>query len=345
MINIPVVEDVFALRISAEYGRESGYIDRYGLAGSLAAGTATAGSLTTTWNQLGRQCRHQCERSLDDCSRLHVTPAILYQRTAAGDASTFIPAVGLYNTFNQVSASDTDSMLLPSLTIKKGLGFADLTSITSDLEPSRRAHLGRHELQLRGHRGVLPRHGRGTPYTDHQAENDNILGNTISPVTFTDHFNTWTQEFRLSSPAEQKRVKWVAGAFVADQEWSHLDYETAPGFSNSFQNIYGYNINTDPVLNPSVGTPPYNPNFWDNDLVWTVNDHNDVKQYAIFGQVDIDVAADVAPRRGRALCVGGGEILRDWRRIFRLRRRRDRGRAVHAVRPVLDVDPKVHPHL
>ena len=45
-------------------------------------------------------------------------------------------------------------------------------------------------------------------------------------------------------------MKWVAGAFVADQEWSHLDYETAPGFSNSFQNIYGYNINTDPVLNP-----------------------------------------------------------------------------------------------
>ena len=40
---------------------------------------------------------------------------------------------------------------------------------------------------------------------------------------------------------------------------------------------------------PSIGNPPYLPNFWANDLVWTVLDHNDTKQYAVFGQIDIDV--------------------------------------------------------
>lgn len=289
VINIPVVEDVFALRISAEYGRESGYIDRYGLAGSLAAGTATAGSLVRRGINSDDNVAINVKGLWTIAPDFSVTPTILYQRTAAGDASTFIPAVGLYNTFNQVSASDTDSMLLPSLTIKKGLGFADLTSITSDLNRRVERISDGTNFNSAAIAAFFLDTAGVPPYTTHQAENDSILGNTISPVTFTDHFNTWTQEFRLSSPAEQKRVKWVAGAFVADQEWSHLDYETAPGFSNSFQNIYGYNINTDPVLNPSVGTPPYNPNFWDNDLVWTVNDHNDVKQYAIFGQVDIDV--------------------------------------------------------
>src|SRR5450631_2201683 len=39
-LNIPVIEDVFALRVSAEFGQDSGYIDHYALAGSLAAGTA-----------------------------------------------------------------------------------------------------------------------------------------------------------------------------------------------------------------------------------------------------------------------------------------------------------------
>ncbi len=47
------------------------------------------------------------------------------------DTSTFIPQLGNYNQFNQVMGSDRDTLLAPSLTVKAGLGFADLTSITS----------------------------------------------------------------------------------------------------------------------------------------------------------------------------------------------------------------------
>jgi hypothetical protein len=88
---------------------------------------------------------------------------------------------------------------------------------------------------------------------------------------------------------EQTRIKWVAGVFLADQEYSHLDYETAPGYSAAFQQIYGYSIDKDPILNPSIGNPPYQPNFWGNDLVWTVFDHNNTTQYAAFGQVDFNI--------------------------------------------------------
>ena len=289
VVNIPVVEDVFAVRLSAEYGRDSGYVNQYALAGSLAAGTATAGPLLRRGTNSDDDFAVSVKGLLTLGDNFSVTPSVLYQRTAAGDYSTFIPALGLYNTFNQVLGADTDSLLLPSLTLKAGLGFADFTSVTGYVDRRVERLTDGTYFNSAAIAGFFLDTAGVPPYTTHQDGNDNILGNIASPVTFTDRFNTWTQEFRLSSPADAKRVKWVAGAFVADQEWSHLDYETAPGFSKAFQSIYGYDINTDPVLNPSVGTSSYNPNFWANDLVWTVNDHNDVKQYALFGQVDIDV--------------------------------------------------------
>lgn len=289
VVNIPVVEDVFAVRVSAEYGRDSGYINRYALAGELANGSGTAGALLRRGTNSDSNVAINVKGLLTITDDFTLTPAILYQRTALGDASTFIPAIGLYNTFSQVPGADVDSMLLPTLTLKKGFGFADLTSVTSYLDRRVERLSDGTFFNSAAIAGFFLDTAGVPPYTTHQAQNDAILGNIASPVTFTDHFNTWTQEFRLSSPAGHSRVKWVAGGFVADQQWSHLDYETAPGFSSAFQSIYGYNINTDPVLNPSVGSAQYNPNFWANDLVWTVNDHNDVKQYAIFGQVDIDI--------------------------------------------------------
>jgi iron complex outermembrane receptor protein len=289
VLNIPVVEDVFALRVSAEYGRDSGYINRYALAGSLAAGTGAAGNLLRRGVNSDDNLAINLKGLLRLSDDFTVTPAVLYQRVALGDSSTFIPALGLYNQNNQVPGTDRDSLLLPSLTVKKGLGFADLTSITGYLDRRVRRQSDGTVFNSAAISAFFLDTAGVPPYSTHQAGNDNVLGNIASPVTFTDHFNTWTQELRLSSPAGQKRLKWVVGAFAADQQWSHLDYETAPGFSAAFQNIYGYNINSDPVLNPSVGTPPFNPGLWDNDLVWTVNDHNDVKQYAIFGQVDFDI--------------------------------------------------------
>jgi iron complex outermembrane recepter protein len=289
VLNIPVVADAFALRVSAEYGQDSGYIDHYALAGSLAAGTGTAGPLLKRGVNSDENLAINVKGLWTPSDDFTVTPAFLYQRTVADDSSTFIPAIGLYNEFNQVPGTDRDTLIVASLTAKKGLGFADLTTVTG--------YVNRHVLRdadgtyynSAAIAGFFLDTAGTPPYSLHQAENDNILGNIASPVIFNDHFNTWTQEFRLSSPAEQARIKWVAGGFVADQEWSHLDYETAPGFSAAFQNIYGYDINTDPVLNPSIGTPYFNPNFWANDLVWTVFDHNDVKQYALFGQVDVDI--------------------------------------------------------
>jgi iron complex outermembrane receptor protein len=288
-VNIPVIADVFAVRVSAEFGQDSGYIDHYALDGSLAAGTATAGALLHRGVNSDTNYAINVKGLWTISDDFTVTPAVLYQHTTLDDTGTFMPALGLYREFNQVPAFDHDSLFVPSLTVKKGLGFADLTSVTSYVNRRvlRQAD-GTYYNSVPIAQFVLD--GAGVPpYSQHIPENNNILGNMASPVDFFDHFNTWTQELRLSSPADQERIHWVAGVFVSDQEWSHLDYEPIPGFGAAFQNVYGYNINTDPVLNPTIGTPSYNPKEWANDLVYEVDDHNNVTQYAVFGQVDIDV--------------------------------------------------------
>src|ERR1700730_15337514 len=217
VLNIPVVEDVFALRVSAAYGRNSGYIDRYALAGSIAAGTATAGPRLQRGVNSDESLAVNVKGLLTLSDDFTVTPAILYQRTVADDASTFMPAIGLYNEFNQVRGDDRDTLIVPTLTVKKGLGFADLTSVTGYVDRRVLRHADGTYFNSAAIAGFFLDTVGAPPYSLHQAENDNILGNIASPVTFNDHFNTWTQEFRLSSPAGQSRIKWVAGGFVSDQ--------------------------------------------------------------------------------------------------------------------------------
>jgi iron complex outermembrane recepter protein len=289
VLNIPVIDGVFGLRISAEYGQDSGYINNYALEGSLVDLTDTAGPLLRSGTNSDTNTAIRIKGLWNVSDSITVIPALLYQRFAAADNATFIPAVGMYEQFNQVTGSDRDALIAPSLTLKASFGFADLTSITS--------YVGRNVNRITDgtyyNSSAIAQFFLDTagvpPYSTHMAENDDILGNLPSPVAFTDRFNTWTQELRLSSPADQKFIHWVGGVYLSDQEVRHLDSETIPGFSAAFASIYGYPINSDPVLNPTLGTATPNPNFWIGDVPWQVLDHNDTQQAAVFGQVDIDV--------------------------------------------------------
>ena len=293
-VNLPLVEDKLAVRLSAKFGSDSGYIDRQALQGSLAAGTASAGAQLDDNVNSDQKFALNAKALWTVADGFTVTPAVLFQRYSLSDTNAFLTSLGQFNEFNQIRSTGSDSLLIPSLTVQKSLGFADLISVTSFLRRDVRrwgdgtllntTPISQFTLDALGQDGQ-------EPYASHLGANDDILGNIASPVLFDDHFNNWTQEVRLSSPADSGRIKWVAGAFFADQQYSHYDYETAPGYSAAFQSIYGYSINTDPALNPTVGTANFNPNFWANDLVWVVSDHNDTKQYAVFGQVDFDVTS------------------------------------------------------
>ena len=203
VVNLPLIDGVFALRISAEYGRNSGYINNYALDGSLSLGNAAAGPLLRSGTNSDSNTAVRIKGLWNLNDNFTVIPAMLYQRYAAGDNPTFIPAVGMYDQFNQVTGSDRDSLIAPSLIVKAGLGFADLTSITGYVGRNvNRFTDGTYFNSAAVAEFVLDTQGV-PPYTTHANANDYILGNLPSPVDFTDHFNTWTQELRLSSPASQ----------------------------------------------------------------------------------------------------------------------------------------------
>ena len=268
-VNVPVVKNVFALRIAGEFLDNSGWIDNE----TLEDGPRKSG---TNYERTGVV---RITGRLQLTPDFTITPSFFFQDLYTGDSPNFFEDLGLYNQNKQVREFISDKMYIPSVTIKKGIfGFAELTSITSFFQRD----VDRQADGTFFNSAAIAQFFLDPAYPQHQRQNDNILANVPSPVLFTDRFKTVTQEVRLASHDDQ-RLRWVLGFFYSDQKWSHLDYEPIPGFSNDFQQIYGFNIND------SVLGEPGNPGLWNNDLVWTVYDHNDITQYAGFGQVNYDL--------------------------------------------------------
>ncbi len=267
-VNIPVVKDVFALRIAGELLDNSGWINNETLAGNL-------NKSGTNYERTGVV---RITGKLQLAPDFTITPSFFYQNLFAGDSPNFFEDLGLYNQNKQVREYINDRMYIPSVTIKKGLfGLADLTSITSFFQRD----VDRQADGTFFNSTAVAQFFLDPAFPAKQAQNDGILGNVPSPVLFQDRFKTITQEVRLASKPSTT-LNWVVGFFYSDQKWSHYDYETAPGFSADFKQIYGYDIDS----SQSILSSPGNAGLWNNDLVWTVYDHNEITQYAGFGQVD-----------------------------------------------------------
>ncbi len=125
-LNLPVVEDKFAVRLSAKFGRDSGYIDRHELVGSLAAGTAEAGPRIDDNVNSAQKLALNAKALWTISDGFTVTPAVLFQRYDLDDTNAFLTSLGHYNEFNQIRSTGSDKLLIPSLDVQKSLGFADL---------------------------------------------------------------------------------------------------------------------------------------------------------------------------------------------------------------------------
>ena len=268
VVNVPVVKDVFGVRIAGELLDDSGWIDSKSLSGaSLKNGT--------NYDRTGDV--HITAKWLPTPT-LTVTPSYYYQNLLVGDSPNFFENEGLYNQDKEVRELIHDRVQISSLTLKQQLSFADVTSVTSYYTRD----IDRTADGTDFNSTAIAQFYLDPTYPAQQPQNDSVLANVASPVQFTDRFKTWTQEVRLSSKQNQ-HLRWQLGFFYSDQLWSHFDYETAPGFSQDFQQIYGFDINQSVLGVPNVA------NEFPNDLVWMVYDHNEITQYAGFGQVDYDI--------------------------------------------------------
>ncbi len=313
-VNVPVKDGVFAVRGSVGYSHDSGYIDNFTQAGALAnKGVNSDGTLTM--HLVGK---------LVAGSDLTITPAIFYQRDVAADNSAFYVGAAPNASFNPgmwqqsklVREFGTDTVWLPSLTVKQGLGFADLTSVTG-------LYVRQYDRQEDGTfynsylfaTGFLDTISNCVPpasttlcnpiFSQNQPLNDSVIGNLRSPVEFSSHYRQISQEIRVSSLPEDRartHLQWVGGIYYADQWIHNTNFQQIPGINQAFQSIYGVPMEQ-PAPFPGVGSngTPFTAffpltgvtSFFPNSIDESDNRTYREQQYAIFGQADYDLLPDL----------------------------------------------------
>lgn len=294
-VNLPLVKDVFALRISGSSETDAGWINHYaqdiGPDGSVLGG----GALTKKGVNSGRSSTLHITGKFTPGDGWVVTPAFYYQHQSVADSSAFYidtPGLGLYDQDKEVPEPGQDTFKLGSLNIQKDLRFAVLTSVTGLFERTAKRQEDGTFFNSASFVSLL---GEGTPAAVPLPPSNvplgqalNILANLPSPVELDTHYNQFTQEFRLASPdrGPGQVLHWVTGFYFAEQTIHNTDFQRIPGINTTFQNLFGVPLEQTAVeatFSPVPGTTLF-PNDEDENDNRSYKEH----QYSVFGQVDYD---------------------------------------------------------
>jgi iron complex outermembrane recepter protein len=283
LVNVPIVDDVFAIRLGGLYGSDSGWIDNYNGNGDIAnAGVNSDRKKLVRFSALYQpnddltiqaNTTYQSFDTKDSSS--FYTAAGAANSTGSGTAP-YIVTTGLFKQSKLVGEGAQDDVLVSDVDVTANLGFADLTSVTSYFRRSN------------------PQVIDGTYY------NSGALVNFFLPPQFTPKasvafspspvdqqvaWNSWSQEIRLSSPADtQSALKWVGGIYVSAVHASQSQNDPDPLIARNFLAAYGVPIGS---ISQALGGAPNDPTLF--DPIYAVSADESIDQYAAFGQITYDI--------------------------------------------------------
>ncbi len=285
MINLPLISDVLAVRASVNYVSDSGWIDHYTPDGTLdRKGVNSQNSLTV-----------HVTAKWTPAPDLTITPAFFYQRANDADNAAFYPALGLWKQDKLVAEPSHDTMTMGSLTIQKGLGFADLTAVTGAF----RRIADRTEDGTFFNSTAFAQFFLDPIYPQFQGQNDAVIANLPSFVHYRTTYAVFNQELRLSSNQTSwgaSWLNWVVGAYFSTQKVHNTDFQQIPGINTTFAGIYGLPMEQSLVEtaygNPTYGQPGGGPaiTLFPNDIDESDDRTYKQQQFAVFGQVGISFA-------------------------------------------------------
>jgi len=276
VINVPLIDGTLALRAGVDAEWLSGYVDRYHQAPLTEADVlandyqAVPTGLYQSDVNATRTLAARTALEWLPVDHLSVTASVFLQRFTADDSAIFDPALGLYAQDNLEAQPSTDSMVLPSLTVKYTMGWADLTSVSSYFS--------------RNNSHVTDGTYFNSDFIQYLADTSADLGpcqcgvafaNLGSPSYSAERTQTTSQEIRLASklPAESGiPLSWLAGIYASDRRIHTNEYDYIPGIRQTFLNLYG--------------VPPQDTSFADpftNDLAGWSQGEEDQSQIAAFG--------------------------------------------------------------
>lgn len=258
-IGVPLVPDTLAVRASAYYRRDGGWIDRVrfedkqvidkdanridSLVGRVAVAWTPTPDLTITPSVVYQRIRNNdSPESWDNIQRDPASP-----NAAFSDYDN-----GVFLNGNRVRENGNDRFVLPSLNIKYALGGADLIAIGSYFDR------------------------RQTFRADYTTFDQSLFTGITLPLfpdqaAFSDFVNTqknWTGELRLQSNASDSPFTWVVGGFFQDAEQVSIQQVDDRFFYQFAPFLVG-------VLPPLV----------DGRLIYDQATRSKDRQYAVFGQV------------------------------------------------------------
>jgi len=275
MLNIPLINDVFAMRIVATDKYRDGWITRFVepdfpapvnpgpacgpgwpgcMRGDVLAVTPSQATPRINWERLqgGR-----VQLAAQPLSGLTIDATAIYQKITLGDYDEYDLPPGIpSNRYQPNNAGEpiSDEFKMYGVTVNYDLGFAQLTSAS--------AYYTRTESQTQDTSealfSLIPLYG--FPVTQFYP----------SPFNETDTTRQYSEELRLASTGSGP-VRWIGGMFFS-----------------SFKSIFAENNNLVPFVATIPGGLANNP----DGILYQAHNPYHIKQYGIFGEANYVFAND-----------------------------------------------------
>jgi outer membrane receptor protein involved in Fe transport len=287
LVNIPVTNDIFAVRLGALYGADSGWIDNYNGNGDLAHSGVNSdrkrlvrfSALYQPNDDLTIQANTTYQNFDTKDSSAFYTDAGAANSTGAGVAP-YLVTTGLFKQSKLVGEGAQDRVLVSDIEVNANLGFADLTSISSYFRRSNPQVIDGTYYNS----GALIDFFLPPQFTPKAS-----VAFSPSPVDQQVAWSSWSQEIRLASPVDAgSPFKWVGGIYVSAVHASQSQNDPDPTIARNFLAAYGVPIGS---ISQALGGAPNDPALF--NPIYAVSEDETIDQYAAFGQVTYDILDDL----------------------------------------------------
>ena len=318
-VNLPIVEDVFAIRAVAYTSRDGGYVDNV-LGTSLAGNYDNANLVEDDFNEYDVDGgRVHALWTVND--RWSILLSGIAENTTAEGVWDSDEALGDYKVTRFEDEIRTDDWYSASMTLSGDLGFADLSftyaKFDRDIvyEYDNMTYTQYKDRYWGGGLYYELYYAGDTSYSDYP---NYALYNSdyYRSIVFNDQFQERdTVELRLVSKGES-RLQWMVGAYYEDifDHWFYgarvpgLTNTTLWGAAQAYAYYYGYpNYYNDYMPNPNQVYPlPPTDDLYTDEL------NRSVAQTAFFGELSFDLTSDLTIHGGMRWAEYDRDILSQY---------------------------------
>jgi iron complex outermembrane receptor protein len=304
--NIPVVDDKLAIRVAAQVGYNSGWINQYAQVSTPAMPVnnfTQAGPLVQSGINWEAWETARVSAKFQPSDDLTVTAAVFAQYDHSGDTPVFYSESGLFATEKAVREPIEDKVITPTLRVVDSFSDFDVTSVTSYFYRQFKFQTdGTVFNDVPFATAFVDGNLAGVPtFVPNVAADDTILAGTPDRVLRHNNTYDWSQEIRATSNDATlmgHALNWIVGLYVDASRSDRDDDQFSPGLSQEFQNIYGFGIESPQSPVSPIYFPAFQNTAIKGDEIYWDHDYLDQVQISGFTQADYEIIENLKVTAG-----------------------------------------------